>query len=178
MGKQFDKDREEVIRDSLKEGVGLIITGTDLKSNQAAVDYIGEKMPEKTWCTCQYHLITVTAATAAPPAAAPARRTGNASGGTGADCANTKHSRKLIAGLYMVGSQVRAIIRRTKRKLITRAAAGSIRAVCPAMTQPQYNPMMIPAMVMGLTPMYPSGNMVMPTPIATPGSTLCTPNMD
>ena len=48
MGKQFDKDREEVVRDSLKEGVGLIITGTDLKSNQAAVDYIGEKMPEKT----------------------------------------------------------------------------------------------------------------------------------
>ena len=90
----------------------------------------------------------------------------------------THLSRKLIAGLYMVGSQVRAIIRRTKRKLITRAAAGSIRAVCPAMTQPQYNPMMIPAMVMGLTPMYPSGNMVMPTPIATPGSTLCTPNMD
>lgn len=55
MGKQFDKDREEVVRDSLKEGVGLIITGTDLKSNQAAVDYIGEKMPEKTWCTCGIH---------------------------------------------------------------------------------------------------------------------------
>ena len=55
MGKQFDKDREEVGRDSLKEGVGLIITGTDLKSNQAAVDYIGEKMPEKTWCTCGIH---------------------------------------------------------------------------------------------------------------------------
>ena len=55
MGKQFDKDREEVVRDSLKKGVGLIITGTDLKSNQAAADYIGEKMPEKTWCTCGIH---------------------------------------------------------------------------------------------------------------------------
>lgn len=55
MGKQFDSDREKVIRESLNEGVGLIITGADLKSDKAAVDYIGSKRPENTWCTCGIH---------------------------------------------------------------------------------------------------------------------------
>ena len=40
MGKQFDSDRETVAADSFAAGVGFIVTGTDLKSDRAAVDYL------------------------------------------------------------------------------------------------------------------------------------------
>lgn len=54
-GKQFDSDRDQIVEQSLAGGVGLIITGADLKSDQAAVQYISAKSPAHTWCTCGVH---------------------------------------------------------------------------------------------------------------------------
>lgn len=55
MGKQFDQDRDQVVGNALADGVGLIITGTDIRSNRAAASYISAKRPESTWCTCGIH---------------------------------------------------------------------------------------------------------------------------
>ena len=52
MGKQFDSDRETVAADSFAAGVGFIVTGTDLKSDRAAVDYLKKSRFEYAWCTC------------------------------------------------------------------------------------------------------------------------------
>ncbi|WP_320928346.1 TatD family hydrolase [Hungatella sp.] len=55
MGKQFDSDRETVAADSFAAGVGFIVTGTDLKSDRAAVDYLKKSRFEHAWCTCGIH---------------------------------------------------------------------------------------------------------------------------
>ena len=55
MGKQFDSDRETVAADSFAAGVGFIVTGTDLKSDRAAVDYLKKSKFEHAWCTCGIH---------------------------------------------------------------------------------------------------------------------------
>lgn len=55
MGKQFEADRDQVVRESVEAGVGLVITGTDYKSDRAAVDYMKRRQPEKVWCTCGIH---------------------------------------------------------------------------------------------------------------------------
>ena len=55
MGKQFDSDRETFAADSFAAGVGFIVTGTDLKSDRAAVDYLKKSKFEYAWCTCGIH---------------------------------------------------------------------------------------------------------------------------
>jgi TatD DNase family protein len=55
MGKQFDSDREEIVKKSLTAGVGMILTGTDLKSDKAAVNYVKKQKKEYLWCTCGIH---------------------------------------------------------------------------------------------------------------------------
>lgn len=55
MGKQFHEDREEIVKDSLHGGIGLIITGTDLKSTKSAVDFISDYNEKPIWCTCGVH---------------------------------------------------------------------------------------------------------------------------
>jgi len=56
MGKQFQSDREQIVQDSFEHGVGMIVTGTDLKSDRAAVDYICKSEHKKgLWCTCGIH---------------------------------------------------------------------------------------------------------------------------
>lgn len=55
MGKQFQSDRDEVVKDSLSQGVGMIITGTDLKSDRAAVEYLKKRQFSNVWCTCGIH---------------------------------------------------------------------------------------------------------------------------
>ena len=52
MGKKFDSDRETVAADSFAAGVGFIVTGTDLKSDRAAVDYRKKSRFEHAGCTC------------------------------------------------------------------------------------------------------------------------------
>lgn len=55
MGKQFNSDRDEVVEQSLREGIGLIVTGTDPGSNRAAADYISGRGRENLWYTCGMH---------------------------------------------------------------------------------------------------------------------------
>ena len=55
MGKQFASDRDKVVEESLEKGVGLIITGTDMRSNKDAASYLKAKRPENVWCTCGLH---------------------------------------------------------------------------------------------------------------------------
>lgn len=55
MGRQFDADRESVVKEAFSEGVGFIITGTDIKSDRAAVEYLRAKPGEYAWCTCGIH---------------------------------------------------------------------------------------------------------------------------
>lgn len=45
MGKQFKDDREQVVEQSLADGVGLIITGTDPSSNRAGGGLCGPQRP-------------------------------------------------------------------------------------------------------------------------------------
>lgn len=55
MGKQFKDDREQVVEQSLADGVGLIITGTDPSSNRAAADYVARSGRGQLWYTCGMH---------------------------------------------------------------------------------------------------------------------------
>lgn len=55
MGKQFTSDRDKIVEESLEKGVGLIITGTDMRSNKDAASYLKAKHPENVWCTCGLH---------------------------------------------------------------------------------------------------------------------------
>ena len=55
MGKQFKNDRDQVVEQSLADGVGLIITGTDPSSNRAAADYVARSGREHLWYTCGMH---------------------------------------------------------------------------------------------------------------------------
>ena len=55
MGKQFKDDREQVVEQSLEDGVGLIITGTDPASNRAAAEYVARCGRGQLWYTCGMH---------------------------------------------------------------------------------------------------------------------------
>lgn len=55
MNKQFNKDRKEIVERALKNGTGLIITGTDLESSRDAIDFIKEKNYKNVWCTVGVH---------------------------------------------------------------------------------------------------------------------------
>ena len=55
MGKQFKDDREQVVEQSMADGVGLIITGTDPSSNRAAADYVARSGRGQLWYTCGMH---------------------------------------------------------------------------------------------------------------------------
>ncbi|MDE6313977.1 MAG: TatD family hydrolase [Lachnospiraceae bacterium] len=55
MGKQFHSDRDDIVKDSVAHGVGMIVTGTDMKSDKAAMDYIKKEKVQGLWCTCGIH---------------------------------------------------------------------------------------------------------------------------
>lgn len=58
MDKQFNKDREEIVKHEYETNIGLIITGTSLRSSEEAVSFV-RKMRElgydNLWCTVGYH---------------------------------------------------------------------------------------------------------------------------
>lgn len=55
MGKQFEKDRDSVVTDSLNKSIGLVITGTDVKSSKNALEYVKRNNLEGLWSTCGTH---------------------------------------------------------------------------------------------------------------------------
>lgn len=55
MSRQFAEDRDALVKESLNQKVGMIITGTDLKSDRAAVEYINNRQFDSLWCTCGMH---------------------------------------------------------------------------------------------------------------------------
>lgn len=55
MNKQFNNDREEIVENSLKNGTGLIITGTDLYSSKDAINFIRNNKYKNVWCTVGVH---------------------------------------------------------------------------------------------------------------------------
>ena len=55
MNKQFKDDRLNIVKRSIKNGTGLIITGTDLESSKRAIDFIRENNLNNVWCTVGVH---------------------------------------------------------------------------------------------------------------------------
>ena len=55
MGKQFNSDREKIVEQSLTNGTGLIITGTDLYSSEKAIEFIRKHNYKNVWCTVGCH---------------------------------------------------------------------------------------------------------------------------
>lgn len=55
MSKQFNNDREQIVERALENGIGLIITGTDLKSSEQAINFIRKHTYQNIWCTVGCH---------------------------------------------------------------------------------------------------------------------------
>ena len=55
MNKQFNSDRLEIVKRSIENGTGLIITGTDLESSKRAIDFIQKANLNNIWCTVGVH---------------------------------------------------------------------------------------------------------------------------
>lgn len=55
MSRQFQKDRNEIVEKALVDGTGLIITGTDLDSSKAAIEFIRKNGYKHVFCTVGCH---------------------------------------------------------------------------------------------------------------------------